>query len=262
MSAIIQDNAIVHYEVLGHGKPVIFLHSWIGSWRYWIPSMQFTSTRFRAYAIDLWGYGATKKESSRYTLDQQVVLLNGFVEQMGIHRFTLVGHGLGGIISTYFAADHPESVERLMVVSFPMGVQSANSRLQSLSPSDSADWLMGTNSPNSESREDAKKADRQAVTTALEQYNDVNWRQLIKRVSVSSIWIHGQRDQAISNPTEEQLTNLPDLSQYLRFSDSGHYPMLDEPSKFNRLLTDFIRLSPGEDPCQIKIKPIWKRRVR
>jgi CheY-like chemotaxis protein len=31
---------IVHYEVLGRGRPLIFLHGWIGSWRYWIPSMQ------------------------------------------------------------------------------------------------------------------------------------------------------------------------------------------------------------------------------
>ncbi|MCK7519753.1 MAG: hypothetical protein MZV64_19525 [Ignavibacteriales bacterium] len=31
---------IVHYEVLGRGRPVIFLHGWVGSWKYWIASMQ------------------------------------------------------------------------------------------------------------------------------------------------------------------------------------------------------------------------------
>jgi len=262
MSAIIQDNAIIHYEVLGHGEPVIFLHSWIGSWRYWIPSMQFASTRFRAYAIDFWGYGATNKISSRYSLEQQVSLLNSFVQQMGVGNFTLVGHGLGGIIAIFYAADHPKSVERLMVVSFPMGTQSANPRLQTLSPADSADWLLGGNQPNTESREDAKKTDPQAITTALDQYNEVNWHQLINRVPVSSIWIHGEHDQAISKPTSEQLNYLPEEAQFLKFSGSGHYPMLDEPSKFNRLLTDFMRLSPGEDPRQLEIKPIWKRRVR
>ena len=262
MSAIIQDNAIVHYEVLGHGKPLIFLHSWIGSWRYWIPSMQFTSKRFRAYAIDFWGFGATKKESSRYSLEQQVGLLDDFIKQMGIRSFTLIGHSLGGIIATYYAADHPESVERLMVVSFPMGIQSTNSRLQTLSPAASADWLLGGNPPYNESREDAKKTDHQAITTALEQYKDVNWRQLINRVPVASLWIHGNHDQAISNPTNEQLTHLPEFAQFLNFSESGHYPMLDEPSNFNRLLTDFIHISPGEDPRNLEIKSIWKRRVR
>ena len=262
MSAIIQEDAIVHYEVLGHGKPVIFLHSWIGSWRYWIPSMQFTSARFRAYSIDLWGYGATKKIASRYALEQQVELLRNFISQMGVGRMTLVGHGLGGIIATYFAADNPKDVERLLVVSFPMGIQNVHSRLQSQSPIDSANWLFRNNSPHIESREDAKKTDQEAIMKSFNQYDEVNWRQLINRLSVSSLWLHGKNDPAIFIPTREQLDYLPDLAQFHIFNDSGHYPMLDEPSKFNRLLTDFIHLPPGEDPKLIQIKPIWKRRVR
>lgn len=262
MSAIIQENAIIHYEVLGHGKPVIFLHSWIGSWRYWIPSMQFTSSRFRAYAIDFWGYGATKKIASRYALEQQVELLRGFINQMGVGRITLVGHGLGSIIAIYFAADFANIVERLMVVSFPMGNQNAHPRLQSQSPIESADWLFSNHSTSIESREDAKKADPKAITTSFDQFDEVNWRQLINRISVSSLWIHGKNDQAIYSPTNEQLDLLPERAQYHIFEKSGHFPMLDEPSKFNRLLTDFVHLPPGEDPSSLEIKSIWKRRVR
>jgi pimeloyl-ACP methyl ester carboxylesterase len=262
MSAIIQDNAIVHYEVLGHGKPVIFLHSWIGSWRYWISSMQFASTRFRAYAIDFWGYGATKKHSSRYSFEQQVLLLERFIKQMGMHSFTLVGHGLGSIIAVYYAAEHPQSVERLMAVSFPMGVQSTNSRLRTLSPAESADWLLGGAPPKAESLEDAKKTDHLAISRPLDQYREVNWRQLVNSVPVTSVWIHGDNDPVISNPTNEQLAFLPESAQFLNFDASGHYPMLDEPGKFNRLLTDFIHMPPGDDPRQLEIKPIWKRRVR
>ena len=41
MSALTLDGDLVHYEVLGRGgRPVILLHGWIGSWRYWIPVMQ------------------------------------------------------------------------------------------------------------------------------------------------------------------------------------------------------------------------------
>lgn len=262
MSAIIQDNAIVHYEVLGHGKPVVFLHTWIGSWRYWISSMQFASTRFRAYAVDLWGFGATKKQFTRYSFEGQTGLLDGFIEQMGMQKLTLVGHGLGGVIALYYAAEHPNSIERLMVISFPMGVQSTNSRLQTLSPAESADWLLGNNPPKAESLEDAKKTDHKAIAASLDQYREVNWRQLINSVPVSSIWIHGDNDPAISNPNDEQLDYLPEQAQFLNFTDSGHYPMLDEPDKFNRLLTDFIHLPPEEDPRQLEIKPIWKRRIR
>ncbi|MBK5106552.1 MAG: alpha/beta hydrolase [Anaerolineales bacterium] len=262
MSAIIKEDGIIHYEVLGHGKPVIFLHSWIGSWRYWIPSMQFVSSRYRAYAFDFWGFGSSKKVVSRYAIEKQVDLLAGFIRQMGIGRATLVGHGLGSIIGTYFAADFSHIVEKLMLVSFPMGLQTAHSRLQSQSPIDSAAWLFGNNSANAESREDARKADLKAIKISFDQFNGVNWRQLINRLPVSSLWIYGKNDQAVSSPSLDQVDLLPSSSQMHLFEQSGHFPMLDEPSKFNRLLIDFVNLPPGEDPSSLELKSLWKRRVR
>ena len=40
MSVVLLNQEIVHYEVLGRGRPLILLHGWVGSWRYWIPVMQ------------------------------------------------------------------------------------------------------------------------------------------------------------------------------------------------------------------------------
>jgi len=75
MSAIFVDDALVHYETLGRGKPIIFRHSWIGSWRYWVPAMQTASSRYRAYALDLWGFGDSGKYPGRYSLENQISLL-------------------------------------------------------------------------------------------------------------------------------------------------------------------------------------------
>ncbi|HEY4724103.1 MAG TPA: alpha/beta hydrolase, partial [Anaerolineae bacterium] len=33
MSAIIIDSGLIHYEAIGRGRPLIFLHGWLGSWR-------------------------------------------------------------------------------------------------------------------------------------------------------------------------------------------------------------------------------------
>lgn len=262
MSSIFLDGEIVHYEVLGQGKPVIFLHSWVGSLRYWIPSMQFASKRYQAFASDFWGYGATKKASDRYSLKDQFILLYELIQYMGMQDITLVGHGLGGIVAVYYSAEYPESIERTMVISFPMGIKNTSPRLLNISPSDAAKWLFGTISANTESQEDATKADPQATVRSLYEFSQVNWRQLINRIPIPSLWIHGQNDQAIILPTDEQLKFLPELAQYHVFNDSGHYPMLDEPERFNRLLSYFLRFNPGEDPSQLELKPIWKRRVR
>jgi len=95
MSVVILQDEIVHYEVLGRGKPLIFLHGWVGSWRYWIPSMQAASMSFRTYALDLWGFGDSAKVPNYYSLDQQVNLLDKFLQEMGIGKVALIGHGLG-----------------------------------------------------------------------------------------------------------------------------------------------------------------------
>jgi 3-oxoadipate enol-lactonase len=99
MSVVILQDEIVHYEVLGRGRPLIFLHGWVGSWRYWIPAMQAASISFRAYALDLWGFGDTAKVSDNYTLDQQVNLVDLFLQEMGIGKVALIGHGLGAIVA-------------------------------------------------------------------------------------------------------------------------------------------------------------------
>lgn len=65
---MVLQNEVVHYEVLGHGRPVIFLHGWVGSRRYWIPAMQTVSVTFRTYAFDFWGFGDTAKQPNRYLI--------------------------------------------------------------------------------------------------------------------------------------------------------------------------------------------------
>ena len=44
--------------------------------------------------------------------------------------------------------------------------------------------------------------------------------------------------------------------------NSGHFPMLDEGPRFNRLMADFMALDSGESPRELLLKEEWKRRVR
>ena len=48
----------------------------------------------------------------------------------------------------------------------------------------------------------------------------------------------------------------------INLEESGHFPMLDESAKFNRLLTDFLALDSGLSPRELQLKEEWKRRVR
>jgi pimeloyl-ACP methyl ester carboxylesterase len=120
MSAISIGEDLVHYEVLGRGRPVVLLHSWLGSWRYWIPTMQQLKINYKVYAIDLYGYGDSVKDPRKYTLEHQIKLLEDFLDKMVISKLALVGHGLGALIAVEFARRHPERVPRMLLASAPL----------------------------------------------------------------------------------------------------------------------------------------------
>lgn len=262
MSAILLDQEIVHYEVLGRGRPIIFLHGWVGSWRYWIPVMQSASISYRAYALDLYGFGDTTKDPRRYSLTEQMTLLNGFLEQMGILRFAIVGHGLGAILGLMYARQNPAAVDRVMAIGFPMDESMIHARLRSDPPAVLADWLLSRLPATEPAHVDASKVDPQAVQASLAQPVGVGLHDLWRTFATSCLLVHGQNDPAIQSPRPEQLADMPEQMHAVTFEQSGHFPMLDETSKFNRLLFDFLSLAAGESPRDLQLKEEWKRRVR
>lgn len=262
MSAILLDSEIVHYEVLGRGRPVIFLHGWVGSWRYWLPVMQSTSLSYRAYAIDLWGFGDTAKHLFHYSLSEQLRLLDGFLLQMGILRFALVGHGLGAILGLLYARHHSEMVDRLMAIGFPMEEGMIHNRLRSDQPAILGDWLLGRMPSTEPARADAPKADPRAIHDSLMPINGTSLSGLWRSSNIPCLLVHGLNDPAIQPPRPDHLAELPLQSHAITFEQSGHFPMLDESSKFNRLLSDFLSLPSGESPRELQLKEEWKRRVR
>jgi len=262
MSAILLERDLVHFEVLGRGRPILFLHGWVGSWRYWIPTMQSVSVSFRAYAIDLWGFGDGAKNPQRYSLNQQVALLSSFLDQMGIGRVALVGHGLGAVVAALFAQRYPEVVDRVMATAMPLDAAMVDPRLHTDEPEALADWLLGRSPATETARADAPKADPQAIKTSLDDLQIINIGQTMARLSTACLLVHGLNDPAVTLPAQERIGSLPYPTHEIVFDQSGHFPMLDEASKYNRLLADFLALLQGESPRELLLKEEWKRRVR
>jgi pimeloyl-ACP methyl ester carboxylesterase len=262
MSAVIIEDKIVHYEVLGRGKPIIFLHGWVGSWRYWIPSMQAASTSYRAYAFDLWGFGETAKDEICYSLGEQADLLDMFMNAMGIGKVALVGHGLGALVAMLFAARHSYVVDRLMVISMPVSGDGLLEWVETLSPVELANRLLEQKPSGDAARSEAAKSDHKAILCSLEELGSVDVLGLCRQVNSAALLVHGLKDPI--NPAADltENSNLPGMTHHITFEESGHFPMLDQPNKFNRLMRDFLDLPSGESPRQLQLKDEWKRRVR
>jgi len=262
MSAIIIDGKIVHYEVLGRGKPILFLHGWVGSWRYWIPAMQSASTSYRSYAIDLWGFGESAKDKEYYSLEEQANLIDNFMNAMGIGKVALIAHGLGAAAALLFSAKNANVVDRAMVISPPILEDNLQEKFNSTIPSELAGRLLEQSLESEIVHSESQKIDQAAIDTSLKELAYIKMIEVSHQVNTPSLVVNGDKDPVIQVLNQADKSILPRMFHHIRFEESGHFPMLDQPNKFNRLMKDFLDLPAGQNPQQLQLKDEWKRRVR
>lgn len=97
-----------NYHRLGSGPPVVLLHgsgpgvSAYANWRLTMPAL---AERFTVIAPDIVGFGFTDRpEAFPYGLDAWRAHLLGFVDALGLERFSLVGNSFGGGLAISLAA--------------------------------------------------------------------------------------------------------------------------------------------------------------
>ena len=129
--------------------------------------MQVTSTSFRAYALDLWGFGETAHNPLKYTLEGQVKLLDSFLKELGIGKIAIVGHGLGALVGMKFAIQFRQNVDRVMAVNCPLTFDAISPRLRTNSPQELSDWLSSRTPEAIAALSDTPKTDAKVIAESI-----------------------------------------------------------------------------------------------
>src|SRR5690349_1298676 len=107
----------IHYVDEGQGEPVVFVHgtpTWSFEFRHLIRAVRGTH---RAIALDHFGFGLSDRpEAFPYTPEAHAEVFAEFVERLGLTRFALVVHDIGGPIALPVALERPERISRLVVM--------------------------------------------------------------------------------------------------------------------------------------------------
>lgn len=99
--------------------PIIFIHGFgacIEHWRYNLPVL---SQQHTVYALDLLGFGASRKVSTNYKIELWVEQLYNFWQTFIRHPVVLVGNSIGSLVCLTTAATHPDMVKGLVVINLP-----------------------------------------------------------------------------------------------------------------------------------------------
>jgi pimeloyl-ACP methyl ester carboxylesterase len=267
MSAIVIGGGLIHYEAFGHGEPILFIHGWLGSWRYWMRTMEELSADYRAYALDLWGFGDSDKSQERYSVDDYITLLSDFMEGMGIVQASLVGHALGATVALRFSIMHPDRVYRLATVSLPVTSAAISGRLRDFaSNAPLAKMLWWRQITHKEVQQESDKMAENVLSLSIQSVAEVDTQTLIQQVSHLTLAVYGEKDNVVDPMPVRALNGQRANLRPIGLADSKHFPMLEETNKFNRLLKDFLELKVENNDLSalssLELKEEWKRRTR
>lgn len=262
MSVVYLNQFPLHYESLGRGRPVVFLHSWVGSWRYWVPSMQAASASHSNYALDLPGFGDTALNSMASSIDQLAALVRDFLDEMGIGRIAVVGHGLGALVGMGFARLQPVRVARMLTIALPLDPATLDGRLYSSKPAELLELLAGRWTQSGDLLPRDLVIPERVLNVDEEAAQVRGSLAALQAAQVPCMLLYGGSDPLLPPPSPEQTSAFDANFQQVVFADCGHFPMLEASDRFNRLMTDFLALEAGTSPRDIQPKEEWRRRVR
>jgi pimeloyl-ACP methyl ester carboxylesterase len=262
MSGVLVNGRLLHYEIFGRGKPIIFVHGWLGSWRYWVPVMEDLAKDYRTYALDLWGFGDSDKTPEHYDIDGYVDLLVRFMDELGIGRSLLVGHTLGAAVATQLAGRYPDRVSKVLAVGLPLSADSINRKLLSAGPNEAmARLFWHRQRPYPEVEVGAVKAAENAIALSIQSVAQLNIRHMLDEVDAPLLTVYGDRDTVIDPAQADEMDDDVYAARSIVLRKAAHFPMLDETPKFVRLLRDFMDVSSPDELRQLTVKKEWRRRT-
>lgn len=247
----------------GAGPAVVFIHgsgpgaSGVSNFRQNIEA--FAGAGFRVVLPDMIGYGASSKpEGLDYTLALFTDTLYAALRAQGIERATLVGNSLGGGVAIQMALDHPEFIERLILMSpgcieelpiyFAMpGI--ANMRSAFGSPEYSIEDQRRLNESlvyDPVHITDALVAERYDV--ARVQPKDVigrmrthNLAPRLGELKMPILGFWGYQDQFMPLSGINYFLEQCDDARFMTFNKVGHWVQVERADEFNRYSIEFLR---------------------
>ena len=248
--------------------PLVCLHGHTGQAHIWDEFAEVMSPHYHVLAVDQRGHGESQWADTGYARDRFVEDLAVFVDSLGLSRFTLAGLSMGGWHSLLYTAEHPERVERIIIVDIapersaksaeemanrpptPMGFSSLETAIQ---------WMREGNPWASDSslRKDAQnklkqqedgqwtwKADASLFNVPLPDMTDQGligryWK-AIETIPCPILEVRGAESSLVSDEVIERMERLGKQFRSVDVAGAGHVVTVDKPQEFIDVTRGFL----------------------
>jgi 3-oxoadipate enol-lactonase len=252
------------HESTGDGRPVLLVHAGICDARMWDRQWSTLAGGRRLLRCDLAGFGRTPMPPGDAAFAADVVEL---LDRLSLGPATLVGSSLGGRVVLEVAVARPDLVERLVVIAASLpdhdwsaevrefgSAEDAALKLGDLDAAVEANLRMWVDGPQRQPdevdpqlRAFVGEMQRRAFELQLEALEEAGESLLVPdvgarlgEIGVRTLVIVGIADVADMAAIAERLvTEIPD-ARLEPIEGAAHFPSLERPAEFDRLLVDFL----------------------
>ena len=254
----------VHYRRCGKGEPILLLHdanSSLHTWSGWIDSL---SAHYEVIALDLPGFGLTgPNPRGSYSAFMYVNFLEQFTKALKLPRFHLVGNGLGAQVAWFYAAEHPDRLRRLILLSAPGFEKSPFSLVTYIAQTPVLNRILWRVTPRfcvrvllenmyaDDARADEallirhfellrRPGNRKAITDRAQVRDNRPPAAMVEQISAPTLILWGAEDTQISPENAYEFHRLIRGSLLRIYQNTGHWPQEESPGATVRDAQSFL----------------------
>ncbi|HRJ75734.1 MAG TPA: alpha/beta fold hydrolase, partial [Anaerolineales bacterium] len=218
-------------------RTIVFIHGFGGKAEQWGYQMQKFAMDNRVIALDIRGHGLSDKPSTGYDMPRIQTDLETALAQLKVSTpFTLIGHSFGGAIVTEYALNHPDHIEKLILIATAGEFKLAPFLKFALKLPSTVLRLIGP----------FTKKWLHAPPHALKEYYRDNMSQWVgwgkfEKLEVPTMVIRGHRDFVFDRPLFEKVAKSIPGAEDVDVRTSGHMVMLERREAVDRAIASFLK---------------------
>ncbi|MGW4273635.1 alpha/beta fold hydrolase [Streptomyces seoulensis] len=265
------DGALAYRDTGGAGLPVVLLHAGFVDHTMWDEQIPALAEEFRVIAPDARGHGRSANAGRPF---RQADDLAALLRHLEVGPAALVGVSMGATIAVATAVEHPELVRALVVsgggatgaeFTEPWSKQAQSTQMQALVTGDieawhdaNDAWVHGPERPRGAVRPEVYARLREMRGRTIAKHvpgepdhhvpiEDLGAR--VDRITVPVLALNGAQDAPELRAVADSVAHAVPHGRTAVIDDAAHYPNLDHPEEYTRIVTDFLRgLEPAPRP--------------
>jgi pimeloyl-ACP methyl ester carboxylesterase len=245
--------------------PLMLLHGWGGSSRYWHLTLAALGANRHVIAPDLPGFGESPALNGPATADRLAELVIAFADAMGLEQFDLNGHSFCASVAIHAAARYPQRIRRLVLTCVSTFRSERERLIVEKVHHVLALWMALRRPWMARSRTfyrtvgsrffyrlpaddtvlrdafvDFLKMDQRTALETSASSGDAVIRPTMASLTTPTVAICARQDKIMPPAGAPEVVRLIPDSRLFWLEKCGHLPMIEHPERYNQLVREFL----------------------